>query len=257
MTAQAKSPFIWYDLMTSDLDQAVAFYKAVVGWEIRDSGSPGMTYMLFGNSGKDVGGMVSWNAVGESQPTKWSGHIHTPDVDAETAAVVADGGREIKPPQDIPGVGRFSVVTDPQGADYLLFQPNLTEAPPRLKPADLGAVSWHELSTTDWEKAWEFYSKHYGWAKDMAVDMGPMGTYQVFKLEGETFAGGMMNLPPNAPTHPAWLFYFTVEDINAAAQRIKDNGGSILYGPNQVPGGAWTLQAVDPQGGHFAVTATR
>ena len=260
MAAEGKSGFVWYELMTNDLDQAMAFYKAVVGWEVRDSGMPGPRYMVFGKGGTDVGGMMSWSSMGTEKPTKWMGHIHTTDVDEETAAVVADGGKQFRPPTDIPGVGRFSVVADPQGAEYLLFQPNQTEAPVRLGFMEVGAVGWRELATTDWQKAWDFYSGHYGWTKEVAVEMGPMGTYQTFALEDTTARGGMMNLHAGMADKgpgPAWLFYFTVDDIQAAAERVKGNGGEVTHGPAQVPGGGWILQGKDSQGGAFALTAAK
>lgn len=177
MTGSKPSGFIWYDLMTRDLDKAAAFYRDVVGWEIRDSGMPGMRYMLFGRDGKDVGGMVALPQAGQyAQQPRWAGHLVTPDVDGETAAVAADGGRVCRPPQDIPGVGRYSVVADPQGAEFLLFQPLPTQAPRlHLLPGEPGGVGWRELTTTDWEQAWSFYSKHFGWTKDVSIDMGPMG----------------------------------------------------------------------------------
>ncbi len=259
MADRQASGFIWYELMTDDQDKAVEFYGKVVGWDVRDSGMPGMRYLIFGKGGKDVGGIMSWTSMGTSKPTKWVGHVHTTDVDAETAAVVADGGKQCRPPTDIPYVGRFSVVADPQGAEFLLFQPNGTAAPQQLGPMEMGAVGWRELATSDWEKAWDFYSKHFGWTKSMAVDMGPMGTYQTFMLNGE-YGGGMMNMPPGMEDKmpgPAWLFYFTVDDINAAAKRVTDNGGSITHGPAPVPGGGWILQGVDSQGGGFALTAAK
>ena len=256
MSETQASGFTWYELMTTDLDAAVAFYGQVVGWDIRDSGMPGMRYMIFGKDGKDVGGMVAWSSMGQNKPAGWKGHIHTAGVDAETQAVVADGGVEFRPPTDIPEVGRFSVVGDPQGVEYLLFQPNQTEAPPRLAAHEVGAVGWRELATSDWESAWTFYSNHYGWTKDVAVEMGAMGTYQTFTTS--TGGGGMMTLPPflvEQGAKPAWLFYFTVDDIKAAAKRVTDAGGAITHGPAPVPGGAWILQGLDPQGGAFAVTA--
>lgn len=258
MADTVRNPFIWFEIMTDDLEKAMAFYKGVVGWQVRDSGMPGMPYMIFGKDGKDTGGMMSWRSMGSSQPPRIMGHIFTPDVEKEAAAVVADGGRLHRPVQGIPEVGRFAVVSDPQGADYLLFQPNPTEVPPaRLKPMEPGAVGWCELGTTDWESAWTFYSKHYGWTKHMAVDMGPMGTYQTFMMT-DTEGGGMMTVPAERlPKGPAWLFYFTVEDIQAAAQRVKDSGGTITHGPAEVPGGAWVLQGTDDQGCRFALTAKK
>ena len=254
--ARQPSGFVWYELFTTDLDAAKAFYSAVVGWTVHDSGMGGPRYEIFGSSGIDVGGMMSWTSVGESHPTSWMAHIHTSDIDAEAAAVEADGGGILRPPSEIPGVGRFSVVHDPQGAGYMLFQPNGTETPPRLSPPAAGSVGWHELGTTDWEKAWDFYAGHYGWKKDMAVDMGPFGTYQTFRA-GDG-GGGMMNVPPETRPpdfRPGWLYYFVVESINAAADRVTQNGGVITHGPAQVPGGGWIVQATDPQGGRFALTA--
>ena len=253
------SGFIWFELMTTDLDKAVAFYGPVVGWETRDSGMPGTRYLIFGKGGKDVGGMMSWTSIGENKPTKWMGHIHTADVDTETKAVVADGGTLYRPPQEIPGVGRFGVMADPQGAEYLLFQPNPPiEAPSRLPLTEPGGMAWCELATTDSEKAWEFYSKHYGWTADEAFDMGPMGSYQTFKLDGEVSGGGMMNIPAGmaeAIGRPAWSFYFAVDDIKATAERVKEAGGTITQGPMQVPGGGWVLRGLDTQGGQFAFLA--
>ena len=95
--------FIWYELVTNDMDKAVDFYKKVVGWDIKDSGMPGMRYMLFGEDGKDVGGMMTWAGAGAPEmPPEWMGHIHTAKLDEELKAVAADGGTIIKPAQDIP-----------------------------------------------------------------------------------------------------------------------------------------------------------
>ena len=83
------------------------------------------------------------------------------------------------------------------------------------------------------------------------MDMGEMGTYQVFAIDGQQ-AGGMMNKPPQVPV-PAWTFYFTVDDINAATERVKADGGTVLLGPMEVPGGSWMIQGQDPQGAMFAL----
>ncbi|MGI4757686.1 MAG: VOC family protein [Janthinobacterium lividum] len=255
--AEQASGFIWYELMTSDTAAAAAFYGKVVGWDVRDSGMPPEgQYLLFGKDGKDVGGIMAWKSIGMDLPTTWRGHIYTADVASAAAALVRDGGKQVKPVQHMPGVGRWGIVDDPQGANYLLFQPEPTDAPQRLQPNEVGAVGWHELGTTDWEAAWKFYSEHYGWTKGMAVDMGPMGTYQTF-MAGDQ-GGGMMNLPPFAidkGAKPGWLYYLTVDSIQAAKQRVLDGGGTVTHGPAQVPGGAWILQGTDPQGGAFALTA--
>jgi predicted enzyme related to lactoylglutathione lyase len=111
------------------------------------------------------------------------------------------------------------------------------------------------LHTTDWPGAFEFYSAMFGWKKGDGVDMGPLGTYQLFTIAGSP-RGGMFNSPA-APSGCFWLYYFNVENIDAAAKRVTDNGGAIENGPHQVPGGGWIVQARDPQGAAFALLGAR
>jgi predicted enzyme related to lactoylglutathione lyase len=133
--------FVWYELVTNDMEKAVNFYKKVVGWDVKDAGMPGFTYMIFGKDGKEVGGMMTWAGAGERErATQWMGHIHTANLDEELKAVTADGGTIVKPAQDIPGVGRFAVVLDPQDVKHLLFEPAQREAPPRLEQLEQMAV---------------------------------------------------------------------------------------------------------------------
>jgi hypothetical protein len=252
--------FVWYELVTNDMDKAVAFYSKVVGWDIKDSGMPGMRYMLFGKNGKDVGGMMTWAGAGAPEmPPEWMGHIHTAKLDAELEAVAADGGIIIKPATDIPNVGRFAVVLDPQKVKYMLFEPIAGQpAPARLGQNEAGNVGWHELLTDNWEKAWEYYSKHYGWEKDFAHDMGPMGVYQTFRTDKPIFDGGMMSakgvqgMPDDMPPH--WNYYFVVDDVDAAVGRINDAGGKVIMGPHDVPGGSRIVQGLDDQGAGFALS---
>jgi predicted enzyme related to lactoylglutathione lyase len=252
--------FIWYELVTNDMDKAVAFYSKVVGWDIRDSGMPGMRYMLFGKDGKDVGGMMTWTGAGApGMPPEWMGHIHTAKLDAELEAVTADGGMVVKPATDIPTVGRFAVVLDPQKVKYLLFEPVAGQpVPARLGQNETGNVGWHELLTDDYATAWEYYSKHYGWEKDFAHDMGPMGVYQTFRTDKPMFDGGMMSIkgvqgmPEGVPPH--WNYYFVVDDVDAAVALINDAGGKVLMGPHDVPGGSRILQGIDDQGAGFALS---
>jgi hypothetical protein len=250
--------FVWYELVTNDLDKAVGFYSKVVGWDVRDSGMPGMRYMIFGKSGKDVGGMMTWESAGApGMAAEWMAHIHTAKLDEELKAVVADGGTIIKPAQDIPAVGRFAVVLDPQHVKYLLFEPASTYVRPRLAQMETGNVGWHELLTDDAEKAFAYYAGHYGWEKDYAHDMGPIGIYQTFRTDKPLYAGGIMNLRscpgPTEGLKPHWKLYFIVSDIEAAPNRIREAGGTVIAPPMDVPGGSRVLQAVDDQGCEFAL----
>ena len=104
--------------------------------------------------------------------------------------------------------------------------------------------------STDPAAGFDFYSALFGWTKSTAVDMGEMGTYQLFAWRG-TDIGGMMGLG-NAP-QSCWLPYFRRERVEAAMTRIADAGGTVLHGPIEVPGGAYIAVARDPQMAHFAI----
>ncbi|RWL04793.1 MAG: VOC family protein [Mesorhizobium sp.] len=248
--------FFWYELMTTDLDAAEAFYTDVVGWKAQPfDGAPGMPRYIVMNVGeRGVAGLMTQpDEVRQTgMPPAWVGYIHTSDVDASTKSLKQAGGTVHREPDDIPGVGRFAVVADPQGAVFNFLQPDGPDQPavPATTP---GHIGWHELYTTDWRAAFDFYAGQFGWTKGDAMDMGSMGTYQLFAAGGEPI-GGMMNKPEQIPV-PVWQFYFNVPAIDAAAKRVTDNGGTILMGPMEVPGGGWIVMCTDPQGAHFALTA--
>ena len=90
---------------------------------------------------------------------------------------------------------------------------------------------------------------------DRGAHAGAFGTYQQFSADGETL-GGMLTKPPALP-FPFWLYYFNVDDVETAAQRVEAGGGQILYGPTAVPGGAWIVHCTDPQGAIFALLDRR
>jgi predicted enzyme related to lactoylglutathione lyase len=94
----------------------------------------------------------------------------------------------------------------------------------------------------------------FGWTKADALQIEGLGTYQLFAI-GDMTAGGMFT-PPGSE-HPFWLFYVAVSDIDAALARVTQAGGAVLHGPAQVPGGAWIVQATDPQGALFALVGMR
>jgi uncharacterized protein len=246
--------FVWYELMTSDLAAAEAFYGAVVGWSARDAGMPGMRYSLMSAGDRQVAGMMTLPADAGNAPPHWLGYIAVPDVDAAAAALAQAGGVVHRAPDDIPGVGRFAMAADPQGGHFVLFQPMGMDAERPVSSSAVGHVGWHELNTTDWEAAFAFYSGQFGWTKGEGVDMGGMGIYQLFDVAGQS-TGAMFNAT-HAP-QPYWLFYFNVDDIDTAHARIGEAGGTVLFGPQEVPGGMWIVQAQDPQGAMFAVTGPR
>ncbi|RVT92525.1 VOC family protein [Sphingomonas crocodyli] len=242
--------FCWYELITSDPQAAKTFYGAVAGWTFTDSGLPGMDYSIIHANGVPLGGVMS---LENGPPPSWFGYVAVDDVDGYADKVKAAGGTVHMGPSDIPQVGRFAMVADPQGAPFVLFKglPGMDMALPPFMTA--GSISWHELNTSDWEAGFAFYSGLFGWTKDTPVDMGPMGTYQLFAAGGNAI-GGMFNIGSDKPH---WLYYIGCDDIDAAEARVKAAGGTVPEGPMEVPGGAWVIPAIDPQGALFAMVGMR
>ena len=245
------SRYVWYDHMTRDTDAAAAFYTKVVGWGTQAWDGPA-PYTMFTVDNAPIGGLMGIPAEASGAPPHWIGYVGVADVDAAAREVKQLGGTVHHEPTDIPEVGRFAIVADPQGAAFALFTPAPTAQPTYAGPPRNGDMSWHELVTTDREAAWSFYQGLFGWEKGDAMDMGPAGVYQMFNINGVP-AGGMMNKTPDMPMPPSWLYYATVPEINAAAERVKGAGGQVINGPMEVPGGGWILQGMDPQGGMFAL----
>lgn len=246
--------FFWYDLMTTDTAAAARFYGEVVGWKTQDASQAGASYTLFTVDGVGVAGLMPI-PPGVTAPPVWMGYIAVEDVDASAAQIEKAGGAIHRPPTDVPGIIRFAVVADPQGAVFLVAKGLGAQPMPVLGERTPGAIGWRELYAGEWQTAFAFYETMFGWTKADAIDMGPMGIYQLFATGAEP-VGGMMTKPPVIPK-PYWGYYFNVEGIAAAAARVTAAGGQIVMGPTEVPGPMWVVQCMDPQGAHFALVAPK
>ncbi|MGJ4854287.1 VOC family protein [Labrys sp. La1] len=248
--------FVWYELMTTDVKGAAAFYAAVLGWEAADSGMPGPAYMLFSNKGALVAGLMDIppDAAARNTPPNWSGFVAADDVDASAAEVTRLGGKIYRAPDDIPGIGRFAIAADPDGAVFGLFK-GQGEAPEMPGLGTPGHIAWRELHAGDAAGALAFYSKLFGWEKREGLDMGPMGVYQLYGKKGTDYGGVMTRTEDMCG--PIWVYYVQVEDIDETARRVAANGGTITLEPMEVPGEMWVIQARDPQGALTAMVGPR
>jgi predicted enzyme related to lactoylglutathione lyase len=255
----AVAGFIWYELMTSDAEAAKAFYRAVVGWETQDLGGPHAGYTILNSAGRGVGGLMTLpaEACEKGAEPGWVGYVGVDDADAAAWAAERAGGRILRAPADIPEVGRFAVLADPGAAVFMVLTPSprddIPPMPPRMSP---GHIGWHELHAEDGDAAFRFYSDLFGWSESSVMDMGAMGTYRLWSPDGGEAVGGMMTKPAQFQ-QPAWLFYFVVDSADAAAGRIRDNGGQVINGPMDVPDGSRIVQGLDPQGAMFALVSAK
>ena len=245
--------FVWYELMTSDAEAAEVFYRKVVGWNAQDSGQAGMNYTLLLAGNVPTAGLMALpkEACDAGAKPGWTGYVGVDDVDAYVGRVTRAGGVVHVPPTDIPKVGRFAMVADPQGAVFCLFKGLSEMQQSEPDPNKPGLIGWHELMAVDGGKAFDFYASLFGWTKTEAIDMGAMGRYQLFAAGGPAI-GGMMTKMAKMPV-PFWNYYFQVESVGAALERLKTAGGNVINGPMEVPGGSWIVQAFDPQGAMFSL----
>jgi predicted enzyme related to lactoylglutathione lyase len=243
---------LWYELMTTDPSRAEAFYTTVVGWTASSFGGAAQPYTMLGRApDAPVAGLMG-RPEGMDAPPFWAMYVGVPKLEDGVARVKQLGGAECSPVIDIANIGRMQMMTDPQGAAFYLYEPATTELAAEGR-AEVGEVAWIELMTTDAPAAMRFYADLFGWTESDAMDMGPMGKYHLFNRP-HGMIGGMMNKSPEMAEVPAnWGLYFRVADLDAAIVRLKANGGQVLNGPMEVPGGDRIVNALDPQGAAFSL----
>jgi predicted enzyme related to lactoylglutathione lyase len=245
--------FAWYELMTTDVAAAKAFYAQVLGWGVQDASTPDLAYTLFTAGTASVGGLMDLPEAARKMGAtpRWMGYVSVDGLEAAADRIKRLGGTVYVPPTDT-NIGRIAVVADPQTTNLaLLTGPKLGQQP----PADLdqpGRVGWHELLAADWKRAFAFYREVFGWQK---ANTAPSDTYRLFSAGGQTI-GGMLTKGPIEPAS-FWLFYFNIGDIDAAAERVKDGGGQVKEGPIKMPDGSWIARCTDPQGAVFALQGKR
>ena len=259
--ANAPGDFIWYELMTPNADASASFYEGLIGWKVGDQSD---YRQIQAPDGEHVGGILPLTPemqAGGARPV-WLGYIYVADVDKTIEALTGAGGSVAMPARDMDGVGRMALVAGPDGAPFYIMTP----IPPADRPEAestayakyapaVGHCAWNELVTDDPATADEFYRGLFGWSRGEAMEMGPMGTYQMYN-HGDYGLGAMMKKPVEMPAS-LWAYYFRVPEIRAAAAYVTANGGQIAVGPMEIPGGEYVFQGFDPQGALFSVIGVR
>lgn len=258
--ANKHGDFIWYELMTTDADAARTFYSDLVGWDIEAGASGPMDYRMISAADGPVAGLMplSEEMTCNGARPMWAGYVGVDDVDAAVSAITEHGGTVLLPAQDIPDVGRFAFASDPAGAPFYVMRGAVeggeSTSFAKYEPRS-GHCAWNELATSDPAGAKSFYGRIFGWVKDGEMDMGPMGTYE-FLRQDDYGIGAVMPKMPQMPVS-AWTHYFRVADIDVAAAKVSQGGGTLIQEPIEIPGGDYSLVAVDPQGASFGLVGPR
>ncbi|HWC62849.1 MAG TPA: VOC family protein, partial [Rhizomicrobium sp.] len=153
--------FFWYDVMATDMGAAAQFYCDVVGWGTQDGSSPAMRYTIFTVGGRGVAGLMPLpdEMAKSGGRSAWLGYIEVDDVDEMAARIQKEGGTLHKGPITVPEIIRFAVVSDPQGAVFLVAKPLMADGPPPPPMGTRGVIGWHELYAGEWQAAFAFYEK--------------------------------------------------------------------------------------------------
>ena len=243
--------FAWYELLTTDVAAAAAFYGEVVGWGVKDASTAGLAYATFTAGNAPVGGLMELPEEGRRMGAtpRWVGYVAVEDIDATAAQIGRLGGAVLVPPTDS-NIGRIAVVADPQNATFALIKQPAYGQPNPGTLDEPGHVGWHELLAANQKEIFDFYGKLFGWQKARAEN-DSTDLYEVFAAGGQTIGGMLTKLP--SVQQPFWLLYFNVDDIGVATKRVSAGGGRILQGPIELPDGCWIARCADPQGTLFAL----
>ncbi len=235
--------FVWFELLTKDIDRALSFYPETLPWRIEQTKmQAGPDYWMIQAGEAGVGGLMSPQG---DVPTAWVSYVSVPDVDAAAKKVVAAGGATHVDAFDAPGVGRMQPVSDAQGGMFCLFKAETGDPPPVDGP---GSLHWNELWTQDPEASLAFYETVLGYThEEMTM---PNGKYYIFK-DGDQMRAGMLQAPSSdIPT--MWLQYITVDDCDATLARAKKNGATVIAEPMDAEPGRFAILR-DPLGGMIGV----
>ena len=243
--------FCWVELGTTNAAAAKDFYKQLFGWDYQDvPGGPDMTYTMINLNGKELGGLYELTSEMRTQgiPPHWLSYISVTNADEATAQATSAGATVMKGPFDVPEAGRMSVIQDPTGAVFAIWQAKGTAGSNVYR--ETGSYCWNELGTRDTQKAADFYSTLFGWGRQAFP--GPMD-YTIFK-NGDEGIAGMYEIPAEmGPVPPHWLVYFAVDDCDATVQKATEAGGSVMKPAEDIPGVGRFAILLDPTSAVFAV----
>ena len=242
--------FTWYELMTDDPQGAQAFYTQVFGWRIEPGEVAGRSYGVIHAGDTAIGGMLGLDQAmreGGARPV-WAGYVAVGALAAASEDLRRRGGEILMDDLAIPGKGRCALAADPEGVPIYLME---YDTPPPVS----GTFVWNELAARDQDGAQAFYCGLLGWRQEDAMPMGELGDYR-FLYRGERMIGAIMPVS-SIGKQAGWTFYFAVPDIDAAASRVTDGGGTLLQGPDEIPGGDFSATAHDPSGAIFGMVGPR
>ena len=249
---------IWFELTAPDPARAARFYDRVLGWTTQPSPTPehGGYLLAAAPDGVSVAGMMA-PPPGAPPNGGWGIYFATRDIAATLALAQQRGATILLAPMAIPHVGTIAILRDPQGVDLRLMQPVAQDeaAPFSQAPDAVGHAVWIELATPDPDEALAFYGALFGWTAAGAMPMGQMGDY-TFLAAGDARPGAVMSsVSTQAPAR--WNSYVLVAEIDTAIVAAQAAGGTVIQGPDEIPGGDYSANILDPDGSQIGLVGPR
>ncbi|MGG8408463.1 VOC family protein [Streptomyces sp. 12297] len=243
----------WIDLGSPDTDAAAAFYRAVFGWAFVSAGPEAGGYGFFRKEGHTVAALGPLTEEGASPA--WMVHFNTPDAQAAAQAVRDGGGRVRMEPMDVMGEGWLAQFTDPDGAEFAVWQPGKTKGLGQTSADD--TLVWVELTASDPAASIAFYRGLFGWRSADMEAPGGMTYTALSTADGDQEDASFGGVAPaemlgeNAPHR--WIPYFAVADTDATVAKAQGAGGSVVMPATSMDGVGRMAWLADPAGGVFAI----
>ncbi len=235
----------WVDLMVNDVDAALAFYAAAMGWR------PGE------RSGPEFGGYAMWFADDEpvagvgpingDYPPSWTVYVGTTDIESTLNSAAASGGQVLAPAMTIGPLGKMAVLADPAMAVFGLWE--AADFGGFSRSGEPGFPAWFDVQSTDIDATRAFLRGLFGYTESSPDPAPPMADYRQLDLDGVPIMGSMGAF---AVPVSFWMTYFAVADVDAAVERATGAGGTVLHGPEDTPFGRLATLA-DPEGAVFSL----
>jgi hypothetical protein len=240
------------ELGTTDQAGAKRFYTSLFGWSPDDMPmGPDAAYTMFKLDGEYAAAAYQLDAAMRSMgiPSHWMLYISVANADESSRKASDLGGEVVKGPFDVFDAGRMSVIKDPTGVMFCIWQAGRNQGVGLV--GEEGAFCWADLSTSDEAKAKEFYAGLFGW-KIEASPNDPSGYLHI--QNGADFIGGIQPSSmrnPHAPPH--WLIYFQTSDCDGSVSKAQEHGATIHLPPMSLPNVGRFAVVADPQGASFAL----
>lgn len=236
----------WVDIMVKNLRRSQAFYSTVLGWNYTVANqNSGYTNALV--SGEQVAGMSPVQEESGELPTSWQVYLATDDLDALSKKAVDAGAEELVVPMRVGPLGRMAIWIDPTGTTFGGWETGQHSG--FSTTAKNGAVAWCDLMCDDYQQAREFYAAvfDYSYSELTSVDR----PYVLFTPPGSSRpAGGLGKQTHDMPQ--AWTVVFRVDDVDHAAERVTQAGGTVIMDPFDIETGRLGM-AQGPDGEFFSI----